>query len=251
MQFYIRPVPTISTGGVVDAAQGKTPVAPGSYVTINGSGLSDASGLYTTASLPMGLQNVTVSFDVPSAGLSVPGRVIYVSPAKVNVQVPWELQGLPVGTSAQVKVTLSESEYGNVFTVPIADVSPAFFESGTGGARAVLATIANTLTYVTSSAPAKKGQNISLFANGLGPVSNQPASGDPAASASSTPSPVANSVTVTIGGLQANVTYAGLHPGTPGHYRIDLTVPAGIGSGAQTVSLSVAGKTATSTIYIQ
>jgi len=248
MQFYIRPIPTITAGGIVDAAQGKTTVAPGSYVAIYGTGLSDSYIQETTPSLPMSLSGVTVSFDVPSAGISVPGRMIYVSPSQVNVQVPWELVGQ---TSAQVKVTLYESEYGGVVTVPIINTAPAFFEYSVGSSKSVAATAGNYYTFLTSSTPAQKGQKISLYANGLGPVQNQPADGDPASTSSTTPSPSVNTVTVTIGGQSAAVTYAGLHPGNAGLYRIDVTVPSGVSSGAQTVVLTENGQTATSTLFIQ
>ena len=59
---------------------------------------------------------MNVSFDVPSANLSYPGRIVYVSPTQINVQVPWELQGQ---TSAQVKVIIDQFVFGNVVTVPL------------------------------------------------------------------------------------------------------------------------------------
>jgi uncharacterized protein (TIGR03437 family) len=205
-------------------------------------------------SLPFSLNGVTVSFDVPSAGLSLPGSLLYTSPTQVNVQVPWELQGLPSGTSVEMKVTLYEYEFGSVFTVPLANFSPSLFQYslGSGLPLTVAATAAaNTNTFFTSSNPAQKGQAISLYANGLGPVGNQPADGFPASSSSNKPSPTTGTVTVTIGGQPATVAYAGLAPGTPGLYRIDVTVPTGISSGAQTVLLSEGGQTTQSTLYIQ
>jgi uncharacterized protein (TIGR03437 family) len=74
----------------------------------------------------MALDFVTVSFDVPGANppISVPGRLVAVSPATVPVQVPWELRGQ---TSAQMKVTFYCS-YGNVVTVSLADYAPALYE---------------------------------------------------------------------------------------------------------------------------
>ena len=123
-----RVQPTISDGGVLAAANVDkgTPVVPGSYVAIYGTGLSDYTYANPYTTLPMSLAYVSVSFDVPSAKLSVPATLTYVSPSQVNVQVPWELQGQ---TSAQMKVTLYENEYGNVVTVPLTDASPAFFHA--------------------------------------------------------------------------------------------------------------------------
>ena len=91
------------------SAAAGTPVAPGSYISIFGSNLSDFTDSTGSANLPLAIDLVNVSFDVPSAGISVPGHLIYVSANQVNVQVPWELQGQ---TSAQVKVTIDYT-YGN------------------------------------------------------------------------------------------------------------------------------------------
>ena len=110
--------PTIAQ--IVDAASfapGK-PVTPGSYISIFGSALGSGLGSTPSATLPLALNSVLVSFDVPSAKISAPGHLIYVSPGQVNVQVPWELEGQ---TSAQVKVTISSANggyaYGNVYTL--------------------------------------------------------------------------------------------------------------------------------------
>ena len=65
--------------------------------------MSDFTDQSTTSILPLAIDYVNVSFDVPSAGISVPGHLTYVSPTLVNVQVPWELAGQ---SSAQVKVTI-------------------------------------------------------------------------------------------------------------------------------------------------
>jgi len=237
LSLNIRQAP--ATAAALDAAKGRTTIAPGSYVSIYGAGLSDYTDVETTSPLPFSLDGVTVSFDAPSAGISVPGRLVYVSPTQVNVQVPWELQGQ---TSVQMKVTLYEYEYGNVVTVPVANVSPAFFESSPGN---VVALISGTYTFVTSSTPVTRGAGVQLYANGLGPVTNQPASGSPAPSSKS--APTTSACAVTIGGQTATVTYCGLAPGEPGVYEIDTAVPAGITAGSQQVGLTVGGQTAPST----
>ena len=82
---------------------------------------------------PLAIDLVSVSFDVPSAHISVPGHLIYVSPTQINVQVPWELQGQTVG---QVKVNVDFSP-SNVVTVSLASAAPAFFvvQRKRGGSR--------------------------------------------------------------------------------------------------------------------
>jgi uncharacterized protein (TIGR03437 family) len=86
---------------------------------------------------------------------------------------------------------------------------------------------------------------VQLFANGLGPVTNQPASGDPAPS-----SPLAETTTkpvVTIGGRVANVGFSGLTPTLPGLYQLNVTVPADLGPGTYPVTVSIGGKTSRTT----
>ena len=208
--------PTIAAGGVVNAAtnQAGQGIAPGSYISIYGSGLSDDTDVESTSSLPLSLDDVSVSFDVPSAGLSLPGRIFYVSPGQVNVQVPWELRGQG---SVQIKVSVQDSS-GTVVTVPIVDASPGLFAAG---------------------GPAVRGRVLTLYANGLGPVTNQPATGDPAPS-----SPLAqttNVPVVTIGGQQAPMQFSGLAPGFSGLYQINVTVPANVPVGTQSVTVAVNG----------
>ncbi|MDQ6706980.1 MAG: hypothetical protein M3Z85_13515, partial [Acidobacteriota bacterium] len=74
----LQPVP--ASNGVVNAAsfQAGSGIAPGSYISIFGTGLSDDTNTASTSPLPLSIDGVSVSFDVPSAGLSVPGRLYYV-----------------------------------------------------------------------------------------------------------------------------------------------------------------------------
>ena len=233
----IRSQPTIKEGGVVDAAAFKSPIAPGSYVSIFGTNLSEYTEVLTTAiapnALPLSLDGVTVSFDVPSAKLSVPGYLTYVSPGQVNVQVPWELQGQ---TSAQVKVTLYGYSYGNVVTVPLADAAPAFIENS---GIAVATDPQNAL--ITASSPAKRGGVIVLYMNGLGPVTGGPASGEFASS--TVLIHTKDFPTVSIGGQPAEVRFSGLTPGLPGLYQVNAVVPTGIAPGTVPISLTISGVT--------
>ncbi|MES1260917.1 MAG: S8 family serine peptidase [Acidobacteriota bacterium] len=243
----VRNAPAIFPNGVINAASANanTPIAPGSYFSIYGTGLSDQTDVTTTARLPTAIDYVNVSFDVPSAGISVPGHLVFVSAGQVNAQVPWELQGQ---TSAQVKVTI-DGIPGNVVTVPLANYAPAFFEIAPGVVAAI-----NPLNpsnpVITASNAARRGTVISLYANGLGPVGNQPASGDVASLTVLSPTPALPAVT--IGGQAAQVSFSGLTPGLPGLYQINVTVPPNIGTGNQPVTLSIGGATArTSFITVQ
>jgi uncharacterized protein (TIGR03437 family) len=226
----VLPRPRITQ--IVDAAsfEAGKPVAPGSYISIFGSSLSNVTGSTRSATLPLALDSVLVSFDVPSANISVPGHLIYVSASQVNAQVPWELEGQ---SAAQVKVTMSSPNggyaYGNLYTLPLAAYAPAFFGQPPS---------------------AKSGETISLYANGLGPVTNQPAAGNPAVAIplAKTISPV----TVTIGGVSAVVSFSGLAPGFAGLYQINVTVPPALSPGTYPITITIGSRTSdASTIVVQ
>ena len=231
-----RVQPTIASGGVVSTGNGQGTIAPGSYVSIYGSALSDQgytdSATYTP--LPLVIDGVTVSFDVPSADLSYPGHLVFVSPSQVNVQVPWELQGQ---SSVQVKVTIDTSSFGNVVLAPMSDVSPEFFIDAASGVVAARDAGGNQ---IFANRAAVRGQIVSLFLNGLGPVTNQPASGEVAGVPLSE---TKNAPIVTIGDQNAPVQFSGLAPGFPGLYQINVTVPAELSAGNQPISVAIGGKT--------
>ncbi len=247
--------PTISTSSVLNDATFGSTIAPGSYVAIFGTNLLDVENLsnyalynnlnYESAnstnspadgSLPLQIDYTSVSFDVPSTGISVPGYISFVSPTQVNVWVPWELQGQ---SSVQMKVNVDEGLWGNVVTIPLSNTSPGFFLSGNTA-------IAQDTSFnlISTSNPAVRGQTITIYCNGLGPVTNQPASGQPAPSnplAATTTTPV-----VTIGGQQAQVTFSGLTPGFVGLYQVNVVVPQSAGAGNQPITIAIGGQTSPS-----
>jgi uncharacterized protein (TIGR03437 family) len=233
--------PSIETNGVVNAAsfeRGK-PVAPGSYIAIFGRGLSDTTRIFSTPYLPLSLAGVSVSFDVPSKGLSLPGRLHFVSDGQVNVQVPWELQGL---NTASIKVSIGYESSSSLYTLPLADYSPAFFEyTEPASGRSLIAGLDQAYRLITSDNPARRGSVVQLYANGLGPVDNQPPTGEitpaqPLPTTRATP-------TVTVGGRPAAVQFSGLAPYIVGLYQLNITVPADAPTGLQPVVITAGGVT--------
>jgi beta-glucosidase len=154
----------------------------------------------------------------------------------VNVQVPWEL-------AEQSQTFLSATlagQSGAAQTVELAQYAPGIFTvNGQGtGAGAILDSSYNL---IATSNPAGAGATVVLiYCTGLGPVTNQPASGYPAPSnppAMTTATPV-----VTIGGVPAQVLYSGLAPGAVGEYQLNVAVPANAPTGdAVPVIVSMGG----------
>jgi uncharacterized protein (TIGR03437 family) len=259
-----RPQPDIAANGVRDAASALAPeaFAPGSYISLFGSGLSEGLGGFQTAYLPPSLAGVSVSFDSPSTGVQAPGRVTFVSRDQINVQVPWELTG---ATSAVIKVTLSHSASRSIrsdservttnrtrlIDIPIAAYSPAFFqyrEASTG--RTLAAALDDSYHLLSSGNPARGGQAIQFFMNGLGDVKDgtRPGSGESTPGAPLAETKAAQAVT--IGGQPALLLFSGLAPLNIGLYQVNAIVPAGLASGVQPVELSIGGVTAKSSIVV-
>jgi uncharacterized protein (TIGR03437 family) len=89
--------------------------------------------------------------------------------------------------------------------------------------------------------PAKRGDHVSIYCEGLGAV-------NPAITAG-TLAPLdrlvetLSSVTVTIGGVSAMVEFAGLAPGTVGEYQVNVIVPPSAPPGSQVpVVVKAAGR---------
>jgi uncharacterized protein (TIGR03437 family) len=235
-------LPTVNTGGAVNAASFQAGATPGSYLALFGSSLANGNSIVKTPNLPVSMGGVSVSFDAPQ--ISVPGHLHFATPAQVNVQIPWELAGQ---SSAQVKVSI-DGNAGALFTLPLVKYAPAVFEYSAGTQRFAAARDEN-FQLIGPSNPARQGHVIQLYANGLGPVNNQPASGDP--TPASPFATTATNPTVTIGSLDAPVQFSGLAPTLVGVYQLNVTVP-NTGAGTQAVVINIGGVTGkASSIVVQ
>jgi uncharacterized protein (TIGR03437 family) len=92
-----------------------------------------------------------------------------------------------------------------------------------------------------STHPVTAGQTVVIYCTGLGEVNPPVPAGNP------TPlSPLTNTVntvTATIGGVPAQVGFAGLTPGSTGLYQVNAVVPSGVTPGDSVlVVLTAAGQ---------
>lgn len=222
-QGRARNYPDIPANGVVNAAtnQAGQGMSAGSYIAIYGTDLSDATEASSTSSLPIALSNVSVSFD--GGGLSLPGHLYYVSPGQVNVQIPWEFQGQP---SVQMKVTVYGYMSSYIYNVPLTTYSPGIFA---------------VVDYQTGAVgTAKRGDTLVIYANGLGPVSSTPSSGEPTPNSQQL-SQTGVLPTVSIGGTTAQVIFSGLTPGSVGLYQVNATIPSNAPTGTQPLVVTIGG----------
>ncbi len=216
LRFTVAPTPTMNAEGTVNAASYATTLVPGSLASVFGVNLSFGSA--TSANLPLPLQLGEVSGRMGNSALPL----VFVSPHQVNFQVPWEL-----GNVSNASLVLSVGGIASAAqTVPLASAAPGIFTAG--GTQGVVL-IANSSFLAApagafpSARPAQRGETISIFATGLGTVTNRPASG--AAAPADPLSQTLNLPVITIGGVEAEVTFSGLAPGFAGLYQVNVKIP--------------------------
>ena len=244
--------PIIAPGGIVNAASYVTgPIVAGSLTAIFGTGLASSAVSSPGTPLPTTLNNVSVTMN----GTAIP--LLFVSPSQINAQVPWSLSG-----TSQVQVVIMNENGSSVpVSANLADVAPAIF---TADGKQAVAYIAATRTYTfnpgQTSRIARPGEYLRIYATGLGPVNNTPSTGaapDSTLSVAPTLSTSISSPSVTIGGVAAVVSFAGLapqgiNPDYAGVYEVDAQIPLTAPAGpAVPVTLSTNGVTSsTATIPI-
>jgi uncharacterized protein (TIGR03437 family) len=202
--------PESNPSGVVNAASYLPTVAAGSIASVFGINL--ASGQAMAGSLPLPTTLESSSFQI--GGQATP--LFSASPAQVNLQIPWALAGQSQAMLTATVGSLSSTPQ----VVNIAVFAPGLF-------------LLNGGTSVTA------GQYITIYATGLGPVSNQPATG--VAAGASPLSVTLTAPTVTIGGVAAAVSFSGLAPGDVGLYQVNVQVPAGVVGATAPVILTIGG----------
>ena len=129
------------------------------------------------------------------------------------------------GTNAQVTVTY-QGQTSAAFSVSIASSAPGIFTLDSTGQGQAAAINQDGVTVNSAATPAKIGEYISLYATGEGQTTPAGVDGKPA----SAPYPHPNlPVTVTVGGQDAPVKYAGGAPGlVAGVMQVNVQIPAGI-----------------------
>lgn len=209
-------------------------VSPGEIVTIFGSGLGPAAPGVGLALTPQGmvstsLGNTMVTFD------GIPAPLIFVRADQINAIVPYEIAGR-VNTTAVVQRS-GQSSAG--LQVRVVDTAPEIFSlSQTGSGQGAILNFNSTVNGPANPAP--KGTAIVIYATGEGSPTPPVATGS--VTGLTPPFPSVPNVSVTIGGLPAVLQYTGEAPGlVSGVLQVNAVVPQNIGSGPQTVVLTVGG----------
>jgi uncharacterized protein (TIGR03437 family) len=225
----LKPVtPSITAGGVVNAATFAAQISPGALATVFGANLAGGKG---SATLPLSPSFGGLSVSVNS----VNAPILFVSPTQVNFQVPWETA---VGSA---KVTINNGLTSNTVTVPVLNAGPGLFVQTSGQAIAQN----SDFSLNTPGNPAKEGLPIVAYLTGSGPVN--PAVADGAVAPSSSPfAQVTSSYSATIGSATAQVVFAGLTPGFVGLLQMNIVVPTGLAKGDYPLVVTIHGESSNS-----
>ena len=206
-------------------------LAPESIATAFGQRLATTTQTATTTPLPTTLAGATLRI-TDSAGVERAAPLFYASPAQINYLVP---AGLAAGP-ALVRVVAADNTL-SLGTIQIQPVAPGLYTANATGrgaaagfavrAQADGSQSAEPLTSPTDLGPESDRVVLVLFGTGL---RNRTA---------------LSAVTATIGGVPAEVLYAGPQGAFVGLDQVNLSLPRSLaGRGEVTVNLTVDGRRA-------
>jgi uncharacterized protein (TIGR03437 family) len=212
---------SLSIAGLGNNFSGGTAAAPGMMTAVYGTQMAPAGTVLLAPGLPLSLTLGGVSATVN--GVAAP--LYYVSPTQIDLQIPYE-----TGAGTAVLAIDNNGQIAT-FAFPVAVTAPGLYPSA----------IDNTTgSPVQSAAP---GNVLLLFMTGDGDVTPTLATGATPAlnsNASAYPKPRL-AVTVTVGGVPAQVLFQAIPNGLAGATQIDFTVPTGAPAGPQQVIVTVGG----------
>jgi uncharacterized protein (TIGR03437 family) len=236
------PGPSISSGGVMNGASFLSGIAPGSWITIQGTNLSATNRTWTNSdfvgnNLPTQLDGVRVTVD------GLPAYVYFVSPTQLNVLSPADpsLGPVPIQVS-------NGSGTSNIVSANLGPLSPGLFTFNPMGGRYAAAVhldgayLGPSDLFPGSSTPAKPGDTILLFGTGFGATSPPVTIGLTANSG-----PLSGQPTVRIGGVVATTLFGGII--SPGLYQFNVIVP-NLSDGDQAVLVEVGGVSSQSNLFL-
>ncbi len=243
--------PTIrSVNPVIPSFLGNAGFSSNMYVEIYGANLSSTTRLWAGSdfngiSAPTSLDGVSVKVN------NKPAFVYYISPTQININVPEDSATGPVTVQVDVSNVLSNS-----VTVPRSSVSPALETTpqfNVGGIQYVVALTPDFASFIgkpnlipgASFVTAKPGDNIVIYALGAGPTTPATQAGIIA----SVNSPLSLPFQLKIGGVVANVPFAGLLANTIGLYQLNVVIPQ-VQPGDQTIEFLVNGISNNQSLFI-
>jgi uncharacterized protein (TIGR03437 family) len=227
--------PPLAAEPATNGASFSAGFAASGWVTIKGLNLARTTRIWTGADIVDG--NLPTSIDGVSVKVNgLPAYIYYVSPSQLNVLAP---SGDAVAAARAVDVEVSTPDGFVQTTGMMLRYAPAMFLVGEGYAAAVhvdgaIVAPANAIPGVLTR-PARPGDVVALYVTGMGTGTTPPVS---AGRVVASPAVLNDAVTVTVGGVNAVVSFAGLVGS--GLYQVNFTVPQ-VAAGNRPVAIRIAG----------
>jgi uncharacterized protein (TIGR03437 family) len=179
-----------------------------------------------------------------------PMPLYFTSSGQIDAVVPYDI----APNSVQQLIVQNGTAVSQPETVMVSAAQPGVFSqnsSGTGPGSILGQKPGGIPTLNTAANPANVGDALLIFCTGLGTVSPSVPAGT--AASTSVLSYTDNPVTVTVGGKDAQVLFAGLAPGWVALYQVNVLVPSGVTPGPSVpVVVTAAGAASTPvTVAIQ
>ena len=239
----IQANPVMTTNNIENGASFGTTIAPNTWISIFGSNLAATARQWKTSdfngsNLPTALDGVSITINGEAA------YPYFISPKQIDVLTP---ANLAVGSNMNVVVTNNTLSSASV-PVTTESVAPAFFLEGGKyvAATHVSGAYIGPTSLGAAFTPASNGETVVLYGTGFGAttpaiVNGQVVSGAPALAA--TP-------TITVGGSNATVAFAGMTGGSAGLYQFNVTLPTGLTVGDQPIVASVGGVSSPAGVFL-
>jgi len=218
-------------GSVVNAASflQNAAVAPGSMITLFGTGLATARTDAGSVPLPTNLGGTKVRVN------NILSPLIVVLATQINAQLPYEI----VVGSASVTVELN-GVVSAPFTFGVQAAAPGIFVYGENRAVAQNVAADGSVTLNTPSNPVIPGNPMVIYLTGEGMLDNPVATG--AAAVNDPLSHPSAPYSVSVGGKPAGVDFVGMTPGLVALGQADIRVPADLTPGDYAVVVTIGGK---------
>jgi uncharacterized protein (TIGR03437 family) len=224
--FVSRPggPPQFLATGILNAASfAAGPVAPGEIIAIIGTGLGP--GALTGFQIDENGQVATTLADTRVLFDNIPAPLLYVQASQLSAIVPYAVAGT---TQAKVEVRYKGAKSNAVVAQVAASALGIFTLDSSGKGQGAI--LNQNYSLNSPANPAEKGAVVILYGTGEGETNPQVADGR-LASSEELPRPKLP-VSVKVGGVEAEVLYAGSAPGmVVGLLQVNLRVPPGVASG--------------------
>jgi uncharacterized protein (TIGR03437 family) len=231
---------------VVTTSSNEPTIAANTWIEIHGTNLAQQTDTWSDVAgdLPAPAFQTTLPTSLDGVSATVnnkPAAVYFVSPTQVNVLAPVDTAVGPVQVQLTTQfgsttpMSINEQTYSLAFLlIDQPQTHVAAVHNSSSSLNGTVIAPPGEFTGLTT-VPAQPGENVSIFATGFGqpatPITNQ------LTGAGALPT----NPTITIGGIPATVTFAGLV--APGEYQFNVVIPTNAPNGDLAIIATYQGNT--------